>query len=188
MIILIDNYDSFTYNLVHYLGDLDVPVEVFRNDRISVADIMGRGPKGLMISPGPGDPGQAGICLELVEKAAATRTPLLGVCLGHQAIGRALGGEIVKTAPLHGKISPVTHNGNSVFKGLPSPLSVTRYHSLIIERASCPAALEITAQTGDGLIMGVAHKALPLHGVQFHPESIATAHGRAMLENFVALL
>ncbi len=188
MIVLIDNYDSFTYNLVQYLGDLDVETKVFRNDQISVEDVLALSPKGLTISPGPSDPDHAGICLKLVEKAVETETPLFGVCLGHQAIGQALGGNIVKTAPLHGKTSAITHDNKSVFKGLPSPIEVTRYHSLVIEAETCPHTLEVTAQTNDGVIMGVAHKTLPIHGVQFHPESIATEHGHAMLKNFIELL
>ena len=188
MIILIDNYDSFTYNLVQYLGDLDVETKVFRNDQTSVDEVLALSPKGLMISPGPSDPDHAGICLELTKKAVETKTPLFGVCLGHQTIGQALGGKIVKTAPLHGKTSQITHNGQSVFKSLPSPIEVTRYHSLTIEKESLPADLEITAQADDGVIMGVMHKTLPIHGVQFHPESIATQHGHAMLKNFIELL
>ena len=188
MIVLIDNYDSFTYNLVQYLGDLSVPCEVFRNDQISVSEVLKLNPKGLMISPGPSDPDHAGICLQLVEAAAEKEIPLFGVCLGHQTIGQALGGNIVKTDPKHGKVSPITHENKSVFKGLPSPFDVTRYHSLIIERDTCPEELEITAETQDRIIMGVAHKTKPIHGVQFHPESIATDHGHAMLKNFTELL
>ncbi len=188
MIVLIDNYDSFTYNLVQYLGDLDVETKVFRNDQISADDVLALSPKGLMISPGPSDPDHAGICLEIVQKAVESKTPLFGVCLGHQTIGQALGGKIVKTTPLHGKISKITHENESVFKDLPSPIEVTRYHSLIIENETLPKELEITASTDDGIIMGVAHKTLPIHGVQFHPESIATEHGHAMLKNFIKLL
>ncbi|MEZ5813559.1 MAG: aminodeoxychorismate/anthranilate synthase component II [Alphaproteobacteria bacterium] len=188
MIVLIDNYDSFTYNLVQYLGDLGVETKVIRNDQASVDEIMALSPKGLMISPGPSDPDHAGICLALTKKAAETKTPLFGVCLGHQTIGQALGGKIVKTAPKHGKTSQITHNGKGIFKSLPSPLEVTRYHSLIIEKTTLPADLEITAQTDDGIIMGVAHKSLPIYGVQFHPESIATKHGHTMLKNFIELL
>ncbi len=188
MIVLIDNYDSFTYNLVQYLGDLDVETKVFRNDQISIEDVLALKPKGLMISPGPSDPSHAGICLKLVQKAAAIEMPTIGVCLGHQTIGQAFGGNIVKTAPLHGKVSQITHNGKSIFAGLPSPIKITRYHSLIIQRETLPECLEITAETSDGIIMGVAHKTLPVHGVQFHPESIATEHGHAMLKNFISLL
>ncbi|MEM7650804.1 MAG: aminodeoxychorismate/anthranilate synthase component II [Pseudomonadota bacterium] len=188
MIVLIDNYDSFTYNLVQYLGDLDVETKVFRNDQISIDEVFQHNPKGLMISPGPSDPDNAGICLELIKAAAEKSVPLFGVCLGHQTIGQAFGGDIIKTAPLHGKMSDITHDGKSVFKGLPSPFEVTRYHSLTIAPESLPDDLEVTAQTEDGIIMGVAHKTLPIHGVQFHPESIATQHGHAMLKNFIELL
>lgn len=187
MIVLIDNYDSFTYNLVQYLGDLNTPCEVFRNDQITTAEVLKLKPKGLMISPGPSDPDHAGICLELVSVAASHDIPLFGVCLGHQTIGQAFDGKIVKTPPMHGKVSPVTHDSKSVFKDLPSPFDVTRYHSLIIERETLPDDLEITAQCGD-IIMGIAHKTKPIHGVQFHPESIATEHGHAMLKTFTDIL
>ena len=188
MIILIDNYDSFTYNLVQYLGDLGVETHVHRNDQISVDEVMALKPKGLMISPGPSDPDHAGICLDLVKRAAEGSMPLFGVCLGHQTIGQAMGGKIVKQSPMHGKISSITHNNKSVFKDIPSPLDITRYHSLVIEKDTIPDTLEITAKTDDGIIMGVAHKTLPIHGVQFHPESIATEHGHVMLKNFIELL
>ncbi|HOO82784.1 MAG TPA: aminodeoxychorismate/anthranilate synthase component II [Alphaproteobacteria bacterium] len=188
MLTLIDNYDSFTYNLVQYLGDLGVETQVHRNDQISVDEVLAKKPAGLMISPGPSDPDHAGICLDLVKAAAEKEIPLIGVCLGHQTIGQAFGGKIVKTSPLHGKISQITHEEKSLFAGLPSPIEVTRYHSLIIERESLPECLEITAKTEDGIIMGVMHKTLPINGVQFHPESIATEHGHAMLKNFIALL
>lgn len=188
MIVLIDNYDSFTYNLVQYLGDLKIETTVVRNDQSSIDQLMALKPKGLMISPGPSNPDHAGICLDLVHEAVKTKTPLFGVCLGHQTIGQALGGKIVKTSPLHGKMSSITHNNKSVFKDLPSPIEVTRYHSLIIERETMPQDLEITAQTEDGIIMGVIHKTLPIHGAQFHPESIATQHGHAMLKNFIDLI
>ncbi len=188
MIVLIDNYDSFTYNLVQYLGDLDCAVEVYRNDKITVDEVLALKPKGLVISPGPGDPGHAGICLDLVKAAADHDIPLFGVCLGHQAIGQAFGGNIVQTEPMHGKVSDIAHDNKSVFKGLPSPLTVTRYHSLTIEPATKPDALEITARTQDDIIMGVMQKKKPIHGVQFHPESIATEHGHQMLENFVGML
>jgi len=188
MIVLIDNYDSFTYNLVQYLGDLKVETKVFRNDQISVDEILTLKPDALMISPGPSDPDHAGICLDLVTAAAGNKTPLFGVCLGHQTIGQALGGKVIKTHPLHGKTSQITHAEKSAFKGLPSPLDVTRYHSLIIEKDTLPEQLEITAETQDGIIMGIMHKTLPIHGVQFHPESIATQHGHAMLKNFIDLL
>ncbi|MGQ0526767.1 MAG: anthranilate synthase component II [Alphaproteobacteria bacterium] len=186
MIVLIDNYDSFTYNLVQYLGDMGVSSDVYRNDKISVQGVVDLKPKGILISPGPGDPDHAGICLELIRRAAEEELPLFGVCLGHQAIGQAFGGKIVRTAPMHGKISEIKHTDKSVFKDIPSPLPVTRYHSLIIEHA--PKDLEVTAETDGGIIMGVMHKTKPIHGVQFHPESIATAHGHAMLKNFIELL
>lgn len=185
MIVLIDNYDSFTYNLVQYLGDMNIETQVHRNDKISVNEVLEKNPRGIVISPGPSDPDHAGICLDLIKAAADKNIPLLGVCLGHQAIGQAFGGKIVRTKPMHGKTSHITHSNESVFKGTPTPLEVTRYHSLIIERETAPADLKITAETDDGIIMGVAHRFKPIHGVQFHPESIATAHGHTMLRNFV---
>ena len=188
MIVLIDNYDSFTYNLVQYFGDLGVQAAVCRNDKISVADVIEAKPRGIVISPGPSDPDHAGICLDLIAAAAQHDIPLLGVCLGHQCIGQAFGGKIVRAKPMHGKMSDITHTEKSIFKGTPSPLPVTRYHSLIIERETMPGTLEITAETNDGIIMGVAHKTKPIHGVQFHPESIATQNGHTLLKNFVALL
>ena len=188
MIVLIDNYDSFTYNLVQYFGDLGVQAAVCRNDKISVAEVIDAKPDGIVISPGPSDPNNAGICLALITAAAEHNIPLLGVCLGHQCIGQAFGGKIVRAKPMHGKMSDITHTGKSVFKDTSSPLSVTRYHSLIIERETIPDTLEITAETSDGIIMGVAHKSKPIHGVQFHPESIATQNGHTMLKNFVGLL
>ncbi len=188
MIILIDNYDSFTYNLVQYLGDLGVACDVHRNDKITIDEILKLKPKGLMISPGPSDPDHAGICLDLVKTADEKDIPLFGVCLGHQTIGQAYGGKIIKNPPMHGKVSNITHSGKSVFKDLPSPFAVTRYHSLSIERESCPDALEITSETADGTIMGVAHKTKPIHGVQFHPESIETQNGHAMLKTFTDML
>lgn len=188
MLTLIDNYDSFTYNLVQYFGDLGVQSRIYRNDKITAQQVIAECPEAIVISPGPSDPAHAGICLELIALAAANDIPLLGVCLGHQAIGQAFGGNVVRaTQPMHGKISELTHNDKSVFHGLPSPYPVTRYHSLVVERASLPAELEVTAETGDGTIMGLAHKSKPVHGVQFHPESIATAHGHALLKNFLAL-
>jgi anthranilate synthase component 2 len=187
MLLLIDNYDSFTYNLVHFLGDLGVETEVHRNDTLSVRDALALKPQGIMISPGPCDPDQAGICLDLIKSAAGT-LPIFGVCLGHQAIGQAFGAKIVRApSPMHGKISPVHHTGKGVFAGLPSPLEVTRYHSLTIEPESLPDCLEVTAKTNDGVIMGVQHKELPIHGVQFHPESIASQHGHDILRNFLDL-
>ncbi|MFC4347655.1 anthranilate synthase component II [Kordiimonas lipolytica] len=185
MYILIDNYDSFTYNLYHYVMELGAKVEVWRNDQISVADVLAKKPKGIIISPGPCSPTEAGICLELIE-AAAGKVPVFGVCLGFQSIGQAFGGDVVR-APyvMHGKISEITHTGQGVFKGLPSPYQATRYHSLIVERSTLPDCLEVTAETADGLIMGLQHKTLPLYGVQFHPESIASEHGHALLKNFI---
>ncbi len=188
MIILIDNYDSFTYNLVQYLGDLDVETTVYRNDKITAADVLALKPSGVVISPGPSDPDQAGICLELVKEAADKDIPLFGVCLGHQCIGQVFGGNVIQTAPMHGKVSPVTHENKSVFKDLPTPFDATRYHSLIVEDGSFSDELEVTARTEDGIIMGLAHKTKPIHGVQFHPESIATNHGHDILKNFIKLL
>jgi len=186
MIVLIDNYDSFTYNLVQYLGDLGADVEVYRNDALSAGDVFAMKPQAIVISPGPSDPDHAGICLEVIERNKQAGIPLLGVCLGHQAIGQAYGGDVVRApAPLHGKTSTITHTDDSVFKGLPDQLTITRYHSLIVDRATLPADLVVTAQTDDGLIMGLKHKTHPVHGVQFHPESIATQSGHAMLRNFL---
>jgi len=187
MFLLIDNYDSFTYNLYHFLGELGARVEVRRNDAINVDAALTMAPRGIILSPGPCDPDRAGICLDLV-RAAAGRVPLLGVCLGHQAIGQAFGGRIVRApVPMHGKLSAVRHGGTGVFAGLPSPFSATRYHSLTIARESLPEAIEVTAETEDGVIMGIRHRKLPLHGVQFHPESIASEHGHALLRNFLTL-
>jgi anthranilate synthase component 2 len=187
MLLLIDNYDSFTYNLFHYLGELGEDVVVKRNDKISVQDALAMKPNSIVLSPGPCDPDKAGICLALIN-AAAGRTPILGVCLGHQAIGQAYGGKVVRAPiPMHGKLSRIHHAGESVFRGLQDGFLATRYHSLVIERSSMPAELAITAQTDDGVIMGVAHKAQPVHGVQFHPESIASEHGHALLKNFLDL-
>ncbi|HEU0118156.1 MAG TPA: aminodeoxychorismate/anthranilate synthase component II [Alphaproteobacteria bacterium] len=187
MLLLIDNYDSFTYNLAHYLGELGADVDVRRNDSLSAKDALALKPSHIVLSPGPCTPKEAGICLDLIKAAADTKTPLLGVCLGHQAIGMAFGGKINRiTPPMHGKTSPVRHDGDSVFKGLPSPFTATRYHSLIVERDSMPDDLIITAETDDEVVMGLRHASLPIHGVQFHPESIATEHGHAMLKNFLA--
>jgi len=187
MLLLIDNYDSFTYNLVHFLGELGAACEVVRNDKITAADALKKKPKAIVMSPGPCTPNEAGICLELIA-ANAGKIPLLGVCLGHQAIGQAYGGKVIRAPePLHGKLSTVRHKGNGVFKGLPDRFQVTRYHSLIVERKSLPAELEITAETADGIIMGLQHKTHPVHGVQFHPESIATEQGHALLANFLSL-
>lgn len=185
MFILIDNYDSFTYNLYHYLGELGAEVEVYRNDQVTVDDVMTKMPQGIILSPGPCDPNKAGICLDLI-KAAAGKIPVLGVCLGHQAIGQVFGGRIIRAnKPMHGKISYVQHNNKSVFQDLPNNFAATRYHSLIIERETLPLELEITAETDDGTIMGIAHKTLLIAGVQFHPESIASEHGHKLLSNFL---
>jgi anthranilate synthase component II len=187
LLLLIDNYDSFTYNLFHYLGELGEDVVVKRNDQISVQEALAMGPDSIVLSPGPCDPDKAGICLALIN-AAAGRVPILGVCLGHQAIGQAFGGKIVRAAiPMHGKLSRIHHGGESVFRGLEDGFLATRYHSLVIDPASLPAQLTVTAETDDGIIMGVAHKTLPVHGVQFHPESIASQHGHALLKNFLNL-
>lgn len=187
MLLLIDNYDSFTYNLFHYLGELGEEVVVVRNDEISVGQALSMKPASIVLSPGPCDPDKAGICLDLV-RAAAGRVPILGVCLGHQAIGQAYGGKIVRAPqPMHGKVSSIRHTGQGVFQGLENPFAATRYHSLVVERATLPPALEVTAETEDGVIMGLAHKTLPVHGVQFHPESIASQHGHALLKNFLFL-
>lgn len=186
MLLLIDNYDSFTYNLVHYLGSLGADVQVHRNDRLSVAEAMAMNPAGILLSPGPCDPDQAGICLELTHAAAEARVPLLGVCLGHQTLGQAFGGKVVRAAEIvHGKLGQMRHEGRGVFAGLPSPFGATRYHSLVVERDSLPDCLEITADLEDGTIMGLQHRELPLHGVQFHPESIRSEHGHALLQNFL---
>jgi anthranilate synthase component II len=186
MLLLIDNYDSFTYNLVHYLGALGAEIVVRRNDGIDVAAAMAMDPEAIVLSPGPCDPDRAGICLELIAAAAEVRTPLLGVCLGHQAIGQAFGGRVVPAnAIMHGKVDAIRHDGSGVFTGLPSPFTATRYHSLTVERESLPAALTVTAEVADGTIMGLAHRDLPIHGVQFHPESIASEHGHALLRNFL---
>jgi anthranilate synthase component II len=185
MFLLIDNYDSFTYNLWHYLGELGAEVVVRRNDEIAVEEALAMRPQGIVISPGPSDPDHAGICLELVRRAGTI--PLLGVCLGHQAVGQAFGGTVVRApVPMHGKVSAIRHDGSGVFAGLPNPFAATRYHSLIVERASLPAALAATAET-DGLIMGLAHRERPVHGVQFHPESIASEKGHDLLRNFLTL-
>jgi len=186
MILVIDNYDSFTFNLVHYLMELGPEVVVRRNDALSAADAMAMEPQAILLSPGPCTPDQAGICLDLVGAAAAARMPLLGVCLGHQALGQAFDGRVVRAPTLmHGKTSPIHHRQKSIFAGLPSPFTATRYHSLIVERETLPPVLEITAQTEDGIIMGLQHRELPLHGVQFHPESILTGVGKELLKNFL---
>jgi anthranilate synthase component II len=184
---LIDNYDSFTFNLVHYLGELGADVSVWRNDAITVADALGSKPDAIVLSPGPCTPNEAGVCLDLVRSGSET-TPMLGVCLGHQAIGQAFGGEIVRApAPMHGKVSRISHHARGLFRGLNGPFQATRYHSLIIERGSAPSELEISAESDDGLIMSVEHRDRPVFGVQFHPESIASEHGRQILRNFLDL-
>jgi anthranilate synthase component 2 len=184
MIVLIDNYDSFTFNLFHYLGGLGADLAVHRNDKISVADVMATEPDAIVLSPGPCTPNDAGICLDLIAKASAT-IPILGVCLGHQAIGQAFGGKVARATPLHGKVSEIKHKGTGVFRGINGPLKATRYHSLVVERASMPRELSVNAETSDGLVMGLIHASLPVHGVQFHPESIASEHGHLMLKNFL---
>ena len=186
MIVLIDNYDSFTWNLYHYLGDLGAETVVHRNDKISVGQVISSKPRAIVISPGPATPNEAGICLELIAKVAGS-IPIFGVCLGLQAIGQAFGGKVVRAPNLmHGKMSSIYHNGEGVFKGVPQDFTATRYHSLIVERDSLPDNLEITAEAG-GLIMGLRHKTKNVHGVQFHPESIASEHGHTILKNFLDL-
>jgi anthranilate synthase/aminodeoxychorismate synthase-like glutamine amidotransferase len=187
MLVLIDNYDSFAYNLVHFLGELGAETRVYRNDAITPAGVLALDPDAIVLSPGPCDPDKAGICLDLVS-AAAGKLPMLGVCLGHQSIAQAFGGNIVRAPVLmHGKLSAVSHGAAPLFAGIPSPFQATRYHSLIVERDSLPDVLQITAETENGIIMGLSHRALPIHGVQFHPESIASEHGHALLANFLAL-
>ena len=187
MIILIDNYDSFTFNLVHYLGGLGADVIVHRNDKISADAVVAADPDAIVLSPGPCTPNEAGICLDLIAKASAT-IPLLGVCLGHQAIGQAFGGKVVRApVPVHGKLSEVSHGGQGLFRGINGPFRATRYHSLVVDRKTMPADLAVTAETDDHLVMALAHAKLPVHGVQFHPESIASEHGHMMLGTFLAL-
>ena len=187
MYILIDNYDSFTYNLYHYLVDLGADVAVHRNDQISAKTVIEQKPSGIIVSPGPCTPNEAGICLELVEQAKSA-IPILGVCLGHQSIAQAFGGKIVRSPyVMHGKTSEIHHGAGGVFKGLPSPFLATRYHSLTVDPASLPDCLTVTAKTTDGIIMGLAHKEYDLHGVQFHPESIASEHGHSLIKNFLEL-
>lgn len=188
MFLLIDNYDSFTYNLFHFLGELGAEIEVRRNDKVTVADAVAMRPQGIIMSPGPCDPDRAGICLPLTEAAAERDIPLLGVCLGHQTIGQSFGGKVVRAPePMHGKLSAIHHEGQSVFRGLPNPIKATRYHSLTVAPETVPAALLVTARTQDGVVMGLAHREKPIHGVQFHPESIASEHGHALLKNFLDL-
>ncbi|MGL5363167.1 MAG: anthranilate synthase component II [Bosea sp. (in: a-proteobacteria)] len=186
-ILLIDNYDSFTWNLVHLVGGLGVDVHVARNDTLSVAEAMARGDDAIILSPGPCTPNEAGICLELVEKAATT-TPIFGVCLGLQTIGQAFGGDVVRApAPMHGKVSTISHRQRGLFRGINGPIEATRYHSLVVDRATCPTSLSIEAESSDGLIMAMSHREHPVHGVQFHPESIASEHGATLLKNFLDL-
>ena len=187
MYVLIDNYDSFTYNLWHYLGELGADVVVHRNDALSAADVVALDPEGIVLSPGPCTPNEAGICLDLVASAPAD-LPILGVCLGHQAIAQTFGGQVVAAPELmHGKVGQVAHDGSDIFAGLPSPFEATRYHSLVVGRDGLPDVIEITAESPEGVIMGLRHKERPLYGVQFHPESIASEHGHALLKNFLDL-
>ena len=185
MIVLIDNYDSFAFNLVHYLGELGAPVRVHRNDKITSAAVVAADPEAIVLSPGPCTPNEAGICLDLIA-AVSDKIPILGVCLGHQAIGQVFGGKIVRApTPVHGKLSQIRHRGTGIFRGINAPFQATRYHSLVVERQTLPKELSVTADTDDGLIMGLAHTRLPVHGVQFHPESIASEHGHLILQNFL---
>ncbi|MBV9261481.1 MAG: aminodeoxychorismate/anthranilate synthase component II [Pseudolabrys sp.] len=187
MLVLIDNYDSFTFNLFHYLGGLGADVRVHRNDKISAADVIDSNPEAIVLSPGPCTPNEAGICLDLIKKASPT-IPVLGVCLGHQAIGQAFGGKVVRAPNLvHGKLSEIRSNNTGVFRGINAPFMATRYHSLVVDRASLPRELSVNAETSDHLIMGLAHTSLPVHGVQFHPESIASQHGHLILKNFLEI-
>jgi len=186
MLLVVDNYDSFTWNLVHYLGELGTAPEVVRNDKATVEEVLEARPEAIVLSPGPCTPNEAGICLDLIGRAAG-RVPILGVCLGHQAIGQAYGGEVVRAPTLmHGKLSAIGHDGDGVFAGLPSPFMATRYHSLAIRPSSLPDGLVANARTEDGIIMGVRHRTHPVHGVQFHPESIASEHGHRLLANFLS--
>jgi anthranilate synthase component 2 len=185
MLVLIDNYDSFTFNLVHYLGELGAETQVHRNDKITAAAVIAAAPEAIVLSPGPCTPHEAGICLDLIAKAAPT-IPIFGVCLGHQAIGQAFGAEVVRApVPVHGKLSEVSHEGAGVFRGINGPFRATRYHSLVVERDNLPDDLAVTAETDDRLVMGLAHRRFPVHGVQFHPESIASEHGHRILKNFL---
>ena len=187
MIVLIDNYDSFTFNLVHYLGGLGAEVAVWRNDKITTDAVLAAEPEAIVLSPGPCTPNEAGICLDLIKKASGS-IPILGVCLGHQAVGQAFGSQVVRApVPVHGKLSEMRHQGEGVFRGINGPFKATRYHSLVVERGTMPEALSVTAETSDGLVMALSHKTLPVHGVQFHPESIASEHGHLMLKNFLEL-
>jgi anthranilate synthase component 2 len=186
-ITLIDNYDSFTWNLVHYLGGLGADVAVYRNDQVSVADVIASTPDAVVFSPGPGTPREAGICRDLI-RAAGAEIPMLGVCLGHQAIGEVYGGDVVRAPlPMHGKLSEIEHRGETIFRGINGPFQATRYHSLVVDRSRLPKDLFVTAETRDGVIMGLSHKSHPVHGVQFHPESILSEHGMLILKNFLEL-
>lgn len=188
MFLLIDNYDSFTYNLVHFLGEMGVTCDVRRNDALTADEAIALEPEAIVISPGPSNPDNAGVCLDLVQKAADVRMPVLGVCLGHQTIGQAFGAKIIRAPePMHGKVDRVRHNSQGPFRGLTNPLEATRYHSLAIARDSLPDCFEVTAHTSDDVIMGISHTELPIHGVQFHPESIATEAGHELLANFIEL-
>ena len=189
MLLLIDNYDSFTWNLVHYVGELGVETKVVRNDELSAAEAMALSPTAVMLSPGPCDPDRAGICLDMVAACAQAKTPLFGVCLGHQTIGQSFGGRVLRCHEiLHGKTSAVSHTGEGIFAGVPQGFTATRYHSLVVERQTLPACLQSTAWTADGTIMGLSHRELPIHGVQFHPESIASEHGHVILQNFLRII
>ncbi len=188
MLLFIDNYDSFTWNLVHYLGELGAEMAVWRNDSLSVDEALALKPEAIVLSPGPCDPDRAGICLPLIHAAAEHKIPLMGVCLGHQAIGQAFGGKVIRAPePMHGKLSDVFHEGRGLMEGLPSPFKATRYHSLIVEKQTLPDCLEATSWLPDGMIMSLSHKTLPIHGVQFHPESIASEHGHKIFDNFLKL-
>ena len=188
MYVLIDNYDSFTYNLVQYLGELGAVVDVHRNDVVTVDQVMAMGPQAVIISPGPGIPTNSGICIDLVRAAAEKNLPVLGVCLGHQSIAEAFNGHIVHApTPMHGKVSEIKHNNHPLFKNIPNPFEATRYHSLIVNRDTLPDCFDVTSETHDTLIMGISHSLLPIHGVQFHPESIATECGHTLLRNFLNL-
>ncbi len=185
MIVLIDNYDSFAFNLVHYLGELGAETEVHRNDKITADEVIGAAPAAIVLSPGPCTPNEAGICLDLIDKAAKT-IPIFGVCLGHQAIGQAFGANVVRApSPVHGKLSDVSHKGAGVFRGINGPFRATRYHSLVVDRTRMPDDLTVTAETDDRLVMGLAHRRFPVHGVKFPPESIASEHGHLILKNFL---
>lgn len=187
MFILIDNYDSFTYNLYHYFRELGVEVAVHRNDQITPEEVLSLNPRGIILSPGPCTPSEAGICLDLIQKTKGD-IPIFGVCLGHQSIGQAFGGNVIRAEKvMHGKVSPINHNNTGIFAGLPNPFTATRYHSLIVDKNTLPDCLEITATTPDGLIMGLQHKAFNIHGVQFHPESIASEYGHDLLNNFIKM-